>query len=125
MQFEQARTVFTFTSPVAESLIELKTDSSQDDEAFLLPGETHGVVIDDSMIQRKLLDRFLGMAGISKARRHVLGKNADEVFGFCEYVAEQMKKYPNDKFLSLQTRIRHCRWWCPALTVSGSRCVKS
>jgi hypothetical protein len=28
----------------------------------------------------------------------VLGKNA-EVSLVCEYVAEQMKKYPNDKFL--------------------------
>jgi hypothetical protein len=125
MQFEQARTVFSFTSPVAESLIESDTESTQDDKDFLLPGETHGVVIDDSMIQRKLLDRLLGMAGISKSRRHVLGKNADEVFGFCEYVADQMKKYPNDKFLVIADEnldivdggARH-------LTVSGSLCVE-
>jgi hypothetical protein len=125
MQFEQARTVFSFTSPVAENLIKLESDPSQGDEDFLLPGETHGVVIDDSMIQRKILDRFLGMAGISKSRRHVLGKNADEVFGFCEYVADQMKKYPNDKFLVIADEnldivdggARH-------LTVSGSLCVE-
>jgi hypothetical protein len=125
MQFEPARTVFSFTSPVGENVIELETGSSQEDEDFLLPGETHGIVIDDSMIQRKLLDRFLGMAGISKSRRHVLGKNADEVFGFCEYVANQMKKYPNDKFLVIADEnldivdggARH-------LTVSGSRCVE-
>jgi hypothetical protein len=42
MQFEPARTVFTFTSPVAESLIELRPIRRKDDEALLLPGETHG-----------------------------------------------------------------------------------
>lgn len=125
MQFEPERTVFSFTSPVGETLIELETGSSHDDKDFLLPGETHGIVIDDSMIQQKLLDRFLGMAGISKSRRHVLGKNADEVFGFCQYVEDQMKKYPNDKFLVIADEnldivdggARH-------LTVSGSRCVE-
>jgi hypothetical protein len=35
-------------APVAEKFDRIKTDSSQDDEDFLLPGETHGVVIDDS-----------------------------------------------------------------------------
>ena len=54
-----------------------------------------------------------------------MGKNADEVFGFCEYVADQMKKYPNEKFLVIADEnsdivdggARH-------LTVSGSLCVE-
>jgi hypothetical protein len=55
----------------------------------------------------------------------VLGKNADEVFGFCEYVAEQMKKYPNDKFCHCRRELDIVDGGARHLTVSGSRCGKA
>ena len=125
IRFEFNRTVFSFECPIEAGDLVWEVDSSDEEEFHLPEEEIQGIIIDDSMIQRKLLDRFLGVAGISKSRRHILGKNSNEVFGFTDFVIDMMKKHPDDKFLVIADEnldivdggARH-------ETISGSKCVE-
>lgn len=126
MRFEKERTVFTFSCPVEEKDAGSMEDyAEEEEEEFCLPNSIQAIVIDDSMIQRKLLSRFLAVAGVDKSRCHILGKDASEVFGFADFVLDLMKKHPDDKFLIIADEnldivdggARH-------ETVSGSRCVE-
>jgi hypothetical protein len=64
------------------------------------------------------------MAGISKSRRHVLGKNADEVFGFVSMsrIDEEISK--RQIFVIADENLDIVDGGARHLTVSGSRCVE-
>lgn len=98
LRFEAEKTVFHFSCPVSDIHRERSVLSLRDDY-FHIPSETWGIAIDDSAIQRKLLGRFLTMAGIRTDRQLVLGQNAEEVFNFGRSVTELMLQYPDAKFL--------------------------
>ena len=95
--FDADRTVFSFWCPARSYNKEL--ESSPPIEISELPENTWGVVIDDSGIQRKLMDRFLKLAGIEKERRIIVGQNAKEIYGFVDFVLELVRSHPNDKFI--------------------------
>jgi len=128
IRFEETRTVFTFHCP-AEAFptsSSIPSSDSIDNETFTLPENTWGIVIDDSMVQRKIMGRFLKVAGIDVSRRVILGKTSEEVFGMCDKVASLMEENPEDKFLliadeNLDIEVSDGE---PQTTVSGSKCVK-
>ena len=74
-------TVFTFSC-----LLEATNPVISAQENFSIPENTWGIVIDDSRIQRKLMDRFLSSAGIKDSRKVVLGATMEEVYGFGDTV---------------------------------------
>jgi hypothetical protein len=97
LTFEEGRTVFFFWCPA--KVVNKGKHHTQSVEFTRLPPTTWGIVIDDSGIQRKLMDRFLKMAGIEKDRRIILGKNSDEIYNFSETVLHILKSNPDDKVL--------------------------
>ena len=121
IEFEESGTTFTFACTI--SCEEHPCLSNED--TFCLPAGTWGIVIDDSGIQRKLMDRFLAQAGIEQSRRVVLGANAEEVYNFVDTVTRLMDENPSDKFLliadeNLDIETDGHR----NATVSGSLCVE-
>jgi hypothetical protein len=97
LTFEERRTIFSFWCPA--KIVNKTKQNIQPLELTRLPPNTWGIVIDDSGIQRKLMDRFLKIAGIEKDRRIILGKNAEEIYNFSETVVDVLRSNPNDKVL--------------------------
>jgi hypothetical protein len=97
IRFEEDRTVFCFTCP-ASPLAESNLSSSRN---FILPNDTWAIAIDDSRIQRKIMTRILLNAGVEKSRLIVLGKEASEVEGCGDLLADLLREYPHTKFLVL------------------------
>lgn len=123
LRFETNRTVFTFS--VKSPSLELTENDDESDDDFAIPENTWGVAIDDSAIQRKLMDRFLGMAGIEKERRVVLGENSTEIYGFCDTIEKLMTENPNDLFLVIADENLDIEEIGTNKTVSGSTCVQN
>ena len=67
--------------------------------AFALPENVWAIAVEDSAMQRKLLERFLKKAGIAGERFMALGKSNEEIYNFTDTVKEKMLEHPNDKFL--------------------------
>jgi hypothetical protein len=93
IRFEKERTVFSFSCPSKSYDVEQECTFTH------LPENTWGIVIDDSGIQRKLMDRFLKIAGVSKERRIIVGADAKEIYGFCDFIVGLLKSNPDDRFL--------------------------
>lgn len=125
ISFESKRTVFTFSCPVIANVAPDSRPTLSLEKEFCLPVNTWGIVVDDSNVQRKLMDRFLSMAGIQDSRRRIYGRDAAEVYGMCDIVADLMAAHPKDKFILIADEnldiedggARH-------RTVSGSLCVE-
>ena len=92
IRFEPDSTIFSFSCRIAVA-------PSASDDHFQIPENTWGVAIDDSGIQRKLLDRYLGHAGIGKSRRVILGENEEDCFSFGSTVKKLLSDFPDDKVL--------------------------
>lgn len=121
LRFEPERTVLSFWCPARAH----KTKEFKEPELTALPPNTWGIVIDDSGIQRKLMDRYLKIAGIEKGRRLVLGKDADEIYGFNDRVIELVEKHPDDKFLVIaDENLDVLEGVAMHGTVSGSLCLQ-
>jgi len=102
LKFFSDKTVFTFRCPVSlynatNSKAGLYNSKSLSE--FELPENIYGIAIDDSKIQRKLLLRYFGFAGISKDRIRVYGQNASEIRGFADCVVKFVDERPDDYFL--------------------------
>ena len=121
LRFHPDRTIFSFWCTA-------KTHASQEfqePQLLALPEGTWGVAIDDSGIQRKLIGRYLKIAGIEQARRIVVGGTAEEIYGFSDMVVELVMSHPESKFLIiadenldvLEGSIMHG-------SVSGSLCLQ-
>lgn len=95
IRFEPDRTVFSFWCPARDH----HSREFKEPELTALPTNTWGIVIDDSSVQRKLMDRFLKIAGIDESRRVVVGKNAEEIYGFNDMVVALVHSHPDDKFI--------------------------
>lgn len=130
IQFQDDRTVFSLTCPAAayypkQTNQGAAADDLQQSGRFCLPENTWGIAIDDSGIQRKLLGRFLSLAGVEKSKRKVMGKDADEVFGFNDYLLETIRNHPDDRFLVIvDENLDILDGGAHQKTVSGSLCVK-
>ena len=128
IQFEKNETILNLVCPVeAISVVSDESGVSIKDPAlqFSLPKNTWGIALDDSSIQRKLLERFLALAGIDRSRCKILGGTSQEILGFNKFVADLIHENPLDKFilivdedLDIIESGRHQR------TVSGSKCLE-
>jgi len=126
LQFEKDRTVFTFwcsARVIGKGRHDKQTHESI--ELARLPPNTWGIVIDDSNIQRKLMDRFLKIAGVESKRRMILGKNAEEIYSFPDVVIDVLKSNPNDKVLLIaDENLDVVDGAAKHSTVSGSLCIE-
>lgn len=125
LNFEENQTIFSFWCPARKLA---KSSLNENDEEALsfqsVPQNTWGIVIDDSGIQRKLMDRFLKIAGIEKERRIILGKTSQEIFGFPEKVIHILKTNPDDRVLLIaDENLEVVDGSAVHSTVSGSSCI--
>jgi hypothetical protein len=125
-RFEKDRTVFSFHCPVrAYYTIENGGEILISHDFSTLPEGTWGIVIDDSGIQRKLMNRFLKIAGIEVEKRLIVGKDAKEIYGFCDLIVNLMRENPKDKFLVIaDENLEVVEGAALSGTVSGSLCLR-
>jgi signal transduction histidine kinase len=124
IRFEEKQTVFSLTCPVRDTQNARHTGVEEEVEPFCLPDNCWGIVLDDSAIQRKLMERFLMMAGIHDSKRRIYGSGA-EVFGFCDTVADLIAKHPDDFFIVIaDENLDIVVGGATSETVSGSLCVE-
>ena len=128
MRFLPTKTEFIMRFPT-DAAKKGDADNDGDDtpkERFVIPENTYGIAIDDSKIQRKLLERFLQYAGIKKDRIIVLGKDAAEIEGFVDYVSNFLDQHPNDHIFIIADENLDCVLDdAHHTTVSGSLCIES
>jgi len=102
LRFFSDQTVFTFRFPVVpfnETNLKVGLYNSKSLSEFELPKNIYGIAIDDSKIQRKLLNRYFGYAGIPKDRIQVYGQNAAEIRGFADVVVDFVDEHPDEYLL--------------------------
>lgn len=97
IQFKPKGTVFTFSCP-AEPLTVVEWPETHD---FEVPAGTWGIALDDSKIQRKLMDRILAHAGVEESRRIVLGQSPSEVNELKTVLFDVLAEHPESKVLVL------------------------
>ena len=126
IEFMDDCTIFSFRCPLEACHRQLDLSASHAAGMELhLPKETWGIAIDDSKIQRKLLDRLLGNSGIQPNRILILGESADEVYGFKETVKSLVRENPNDRFLIIaDENLDITSGGAKFHTVSGSACIE-
>lgn len=122
INFEPDRTVFTCWCPAKAH----ESREYKELELTALPPNTWGIVIDDSGIQRKLMDRYLKIAGIENNRRVIVGKDADEIYGFNDLVVNLVEENPDDTFLVIaDENLDVLEGVTMHGTVSGSLCLQT
>lgn len=127
LKFEHDRTVLTFWCPagVVGSVKRNGAQSRESMEFTILPSNTWGVVVDDSGIQRKLMDRLLKIAGVDDNRRIILGQSPDEIYNFCDQVVEILAANPKDKVILIaDENLDVVDGVAHHSTVSGSLCIE-
>ena len=127
IKFASNRTVFRLRCPIVTFEDSVTKNTSTHPSKFKLPENVWGIAIDDSKIQRKLLDRFLQFAGVQKDRCIVHGKNMQEIESFNDFMIEHIEQHPDDYFVliadenldvaddSMSTHV----------TISGSMCIEN
>jgi len=65
---------------------------------FRVPKNTHGIALDSSRIQRKLLSNFFLRIGIPDNRSTIVGEKRDEIMGFEDFVIN-FSNHHKDSFL--------------------------
>lgn len=113
------------TKAMKEKAAQPAESSKTKEEKFRIPENTWGIAIDDSKIQRKLMERFLQYAGVRKDRCIVLGKNTEEIEGFVDFVTDFLDQHPDDHIFVIADEnldvvlddVHHN-------TVSGSLCIE-
>ena len=116
IRFEPDETIFSFKAPM-----KIHRPLSEADTFHLPPG-VWGIAIDDSKIQRKLLERFFHHAGLPETHQIILGQNSEEISGFVNYVVDLVNSHPRGLFFlivdeNLEMDDSH-------KTISGSECIK-
>lgn len=128
MRFLPEKTEFILRFPT-ETAKEGEADDVDDEtpkERFRIPDNTWGIAIDDSKIQRKLLERFLQYAGVRKDQIIVLGKDTTEIEGFVDFVSDFLDQHPNEHiFIIADENLDVVLDDAHHTTVSGSLCIES
>lgn len=128
MRFLLEKTEFILRFPT-ETAKEGEADDVDDEtpkERFRIPDNTWGIAIDDSKIQRKLLERFLQYAGVRKDQIIVLGKDTTEIEGFVDFVSDFLDQHPNEHiFIIADENLDVVLDDAHHTTVSGSLCIES
>jgi len=97
IQFLEDRTVFTFECPASP----LYSEDCQETKSFRVPPGTWGIAIDDSKVQRKLMNRILTHAGVEESKRCILGDDISDVPKLQNILRGLLEADPNCKFLVL------------------------
>ncbi len=125
LEFRKDRTIFSFTCPAKKFPSAKYNFDDRLPTLTHLPRNTWGVVIDDSGVQRKLMDRFLKIAGIEKDRRIITGQNSEEIFKLADTVIDILIQNPEDKVLLIaDENLEVADGLAVHGTVSGSLCIK-
>lgn len=127
ISFEKDRTVFSLICPATPYDVAIKMQTSIDPSEFKLPLNTWGIGIDDSKIQRKLLQRMFEMAGISEERIIILGNSVDEIRGFSDYLVDFVDLHSEDYVFAIVDETLQLRDVTNGdeVKVSGSLCIQS
>mmetsp|Transcript_226 Transcript_226/g.316 ORF Transcript_226/g.316 Transcript_226/m.316 type:complete len:1086 (+) Transcript_226:192-3449(+) len=126
IRFEPLRTIFSLRVPAEAYQAKLVPTTITEVKRFRLPENTWGVAIDDSGIQRKLLSRFLSLAGIRKSKRKVWGSTPAEIFHFGELLGKLMRSNPDDRFLVIvDENLEILDGGAHKQTISGSMAVQN
>lgn len=97
IRFEEDQTVFSFECPASAVRIHDWPAST----SFRVPSGTWGIAIDDSKIQRKLMNRILTHAGVEEGKRVVLGEDASDVPKLQVMLRGLLQADPHCRFLVL------------------------
>ncbi|KAL3939528.1 MAG: hypothetical protein SGBAC_005759 [Bacillariaceae sp.] len=119
IRFDYDMTKFSLVCPAKRFDLSVKSDQ------FKMPKNTWGVAIDDSKIQRKLLSRFLSLAGVPQSRQVVKGYTAEEIQSFDSFLVDLVEQHPTEYFLvvadeNLDIAINGSS----KITISGSKCIQ-
>ena len=119
--FNPHRTIFNLAIPAKPVAEEPSMELD-----FSIPPGTWGVILEDSSVQRKLLNRLLEFVGIPEEKRVILGSTAEEVLQFNDTMKTLIADNKHDKFvliadenLDIVENNTHHR------TLSGSLCIES
>lgn len=126
IKFEESKTTFSFTCLI-KLFNEKVANTDMKYEDFQLPKNIQAIAIDDSKIQRKLLSRFFMYAGIPEDRIHILGENAEEIIGFCDWSVSFVDEHPDDYILMVVDEnldVQEEQVGTKQTTVSGSGSVR-
>jgi two-component sensor histidine kinase len=124
ISFNDMGTVFSLSCPATPFDVATKLYTSINTTNFLLPQRTWGIAIDDSKIQRSFLKKVFRMIGISKERIFILGKNAEEIRGFADFVVEFVDLHSEDYFFVIVDENLHLGADSVELRISGSLCIQ-
>ena len=95
--FNAERTIFNLTVPTKQVIEPLSDDDS--DQDWEIPPCTWGIIVEDSLVQRKLLNRLLSVLGIEKEKRIILGSTAEEVLEFNNIAKKLVESNRDNHFL--------------------------
>ena len=97
IDFFETETTFTFECPAEPDAISSQPEYLE----FVVPSDTWGIALDDSKIQRKLMNRIFEHAGVDSSRRVLLGETSADINGFEATLRDLMQKYKTSRFLLL------------------------
>mmetsp|Transcript_29560 Transcript_29560/g.45275 ORF Transcript_29560/g.45275 Transcript_29560/m.45275 type:complete len:348 (+) Transcript_29560:1008-2051(+) len=100
IDFEPTRTVFRFSCPVTLPPPP-KNKNKFIHKNFCVPTGTIGIAIDDSTVQRRLMDRILSHVGVETPNRIILGKEPNEIFQLGETLIQILQEQQDSKILML------------------------
>jgi hypothetical protein len=95
--FNAERTIFNLSVPTKQVIETMSDDGS--DQDWEIPPCTWGIILEDSLVQRKLLNRLLSVLGIEKEKRIILGSTAEEILEFNKIVRKLVESNRDNKFL--------------------------
>lgn len=126
LKFEKDHTVFSFRFPSRKLPSDRHNLNGRIPDLKQLPCNTWGIAVDDSGIQRKLMDRFLKIAGIETNKRIIIGQTSEEIYTISETVIAILKKNPEDKVLLIvDENLEVVDGQAVHETVSGSLCIQN
>ena len=119
---ESAKIALERWSTVRQQVLDI-TDSMQ--KNFRLPPNTHGIAIDDSKIQRKLLSKLMEFLGITKDNITILGDGPSEILSFEDHVVDYMQLHASDYVLLIaDEQLDIVNESSQHETISGSHMIK-
>lgn len=129
IDFRETSTVFSIWCPV--SVYEAPSKAAGNDcprPKFRFPKNTWAIALDDSKVRRKLLKRFLNLAGFADDRMIIQGESYEEISSFDDFALKFITNHPDAYFLLIVDEnldVSMDNGVTKQGTISGSRLVQS
>lgn len=125
-KFEPDKTIFTFQC-LGEVFDARNVQRWTEYEKFEIPTNVYGIGIDDSKVQRGLLNKFFGYLGIPKNRIQILGGEESDITNFEDWAQNFIFNHPNDYFLFIvdENLIVSDEQTASSMRYSGSKAVSN